>query len=85
MIHVPQVYGEDPHLTSELAVDMVLALVMSWIREVCAVQVTGMQGNKEGEITAADGGAFMSGACCKHFAVYNNEDHPSDRQLPCRE
>ena len=56
-------YGEDPHLTAELAVAM----------------VTGMQGNLEGQTTAADGGALMSGACCKHFAVYQNENVPEQR------
>merc|ERR1712159_825783 len=41
--------------------------------------VTGMQGNREGESLAADGGALMTGACCKHYAVYQNEDHPAPR------
>jgi len=58
-----EVYGEDPYLTAELTVGM----------------VTGMQGNKEGETLAEDGGALMSGACCKHYAVYNNENVPIDR------
>ena len=58
-----EVYGEDPHLSGELAVAM----------------VTGMQGNAEGETTAEDGGALMSGACCKHYAVYQNEDRPTAR------
>jgi len=58
-----EVYSEDPHLSGELAVAM----------------VTGMQGNAEGETTAEDGGALMSGACCKHYAVYQNEDKPEAR------
>lgn len=59
-----EVFGEDPHLTSELAVSI----------------VTGMQGNREGETTAADGGAsLMAGACCKHYAVYSSEDVPTNR------
>jgi len=58
-----EVYGEDPHLTAELAVGM----------------ITGMQGNEEGEITAKDGQPLMSGASCKHFAVYQNEDQPEAR------
>ena len=58
-----EVFGEDPHLTSELAVAI----------------VTGMQGNQEGATTAADGGSLMAGACCKHYAVYSSEDIPVDR------
>jgi beta-glucosidase-like glycosyl hydrolase len=58
-----EVYGEDPHLSAELAVAM----------------VTGMQGNREGETVAEDGGPLMSGACCKHFAVYQNENIPEAR------
>jgi len=58
-----EVFGEDPHLTSELAVAI----------------VTGMQGNKEGETRAADGGPLMAGACCKHYAVYSSENIPKDR------
>lgn len=59
-----EVFGECPHLTSELAVSI----------------VTGMQGNREGETTAADGSAsLMSGACCKHYAVYSSEDVPKNR------
>lgn len=58
-----EVYGEDPYLTGELAVAM----------------VTGMQGNEEGEVSAAGGQALMSGASCKHFAVYQNEDQPEER------
>lgn len=57
-----EVYGEDPFLTSELAVGM----------------VTGLQGNKEGESHGADG-PLMSGASCKHFAVYQNENVPETR------
>jgi beta-glucosidase len=59
------VFGEDPHLTSELAVSI----------------VTGMQGNREGETVAADGGALMAGACCKHYAVYSSENIPEDRTV----
>ena len=59
-----EVFGEDPYLTSELAVAI----------------VTGMQGNREGEIMAADGGSLMAGACCKHYAVYSSEDIPISRQ-----
>jgi beta-glucosidase len=58
-----EVYGEDPFLTSELAVGM----------------VTGMQGNKEGEPLGADGSPLISGASCKHFAVYQNENIPEER------
>merc|ERR1740130_801804 len=57
-----EVYGEDPFLTSELAVGM----------------VTGLQGNKEGDSHGADG-PLMSGASCKHFAVYQNENVPETR------
>ena len=57
-----EVYGEDPHLTAELAVAM----------------VTGMQGNAEGESHGSDG-FLMAGACCKHFAVYQNENIPQAR------
>jgi beta-glucosidase len=53
-----EVYGEDPHLTSELAVAM----------------VTGMQGNEEGARRGPDGGALMTSAGIKHMAVYNIED-----------
>ena len=58
-----EVFGECPHLTSELAVEI----------------VTGMQGNNEGEITAPGGGSLMAGACCKHYAVYSSENVPVDR------
>ena len=58
-----EVYGEDPHLTAELAVGM----------------ITGMQGNEEGGTTAADGQPLMTGASCKHYAVYQNEDQPEAR------
>jgi len=60
-----EVYGEDPHLTSELAVAM----------------VTGIQGNRELESVAEDGGALMAGASCKHYAVYDTEDLPEARYV----
>merc|ERR1719502_1278714 len=56
-------YGEDPHLTSELAVAM----------------VTGMQGNEEGSVHGSNGGALMTSAGVKHLAVYNTENLPMDR------
>ena len=59
-----EVFGEDPHLTSEMAVAI----------------VTGMQGNEEGKTHAVDGGRLMAGACCKHYAVYSSENIPIDRQ-----
>lgn len=58
-----EVFGEDPHLTSELAVAI----------------VTGMQGNEEGSRRGADGGALMTSAGIKHLAVYNSETQPKDR------
>ena len=60
-----EVYGEDPHLTAELAVGM----------------VTGLQGNAEGSTSGPGGGPLVTGACCKHFAVYQNEDLPADRMV----
>ena len=48
-----EVYGEDPHLTAELAVGM----------------VTGLQGNAEGSTSGPGGGPLVTGACCKHFAA----------------
>jgi len=54
-----EAYGEDPHLTSELAVAM----------------VTGLQGNEEGSRRAPDGGALMTSAGIKHLGVYNIENN----------
>jgi beta-glucosidase len=53
-----EVYSEDPHLSSELAV----------------ATVTGIQGNKEGSRSGAVGGALIASAGIKHTFVYNAED-----------